>query len=43
MNSWKMSEGVCLITGEFLEEGCHVIWFVKACPHLGQHLHVFYH
>lgn len=30
-------------TGEFLEEGGHVLWFVKARPHLGQHLHVFYH
>lgn len=34
---------VCVLTGEFLEEGGHVVWFVKARPHLGQHLHVFYH
>lgn len=32
-----------VITGEFLEERSHVVWFVKARPHLGQHLHVFYH
>lgn len=35
--------GVCVFTGEFLEQGGHVVWFVEARPHLGQHLHVFYH
>lgn len=35
--------GVCVLTGEFLEEGGHVLWFVEARPHLGQHLHVLHH
>lgn len=42
-----MSERVCVcvraLTGEFLEEGGHVVRFVKACPHLGQHLHVLHY
>lgn len=32
-----------VITGEFLEERGHVVRFVKARPHLGQHLHVLHH
>lgn len=34
---------VFVFTGEFLKECSHVVRFVEACPHLGQHFHVFHH